>query len=371
MNATGDCGPMRKILTGLLVAVVLFGSTVGVGLASAQDGDTTARSGGTVIIGPDETVQGDLSITAGTAIVQGTIEGDLSVVGGDVLIEGTVNGDVNAFAGSVRVTGDVNGQLTGTSGNLFVGEGSNVAGGIEYASGNAIIDGTVGGDVSMGAGAITLGDNAVVEGDFTYDADSFDRADGAQISGQVVRDPSLVAAPNVGVPAGAFSIYSFLVNLLFGALLLLLFPVFTFGLAERVEDHPVVSGGVGLLALILVPLALLLLTITIIGIPLAFLGGLLFAFVLWAAYVLGSYAVGAWLISIADSHNRWLALFVGLLAVAIVNLVPFVGGLVNFLVVLLGLGAFALQLRRNYQRRRPAPDRYERAPEPGDEAPGD
>ena len=362
---------MRKILVALLVVAVLFGSTVGVGFAAAQDGGPISRSGGTVIIGPDETVRGDLSITAGTAIVQGTIEGDLSVVGGDVLVEGTVNGDLNTFAGSVRVTGDVNGQLTGTSGNLFVGEGANIAGGIDYAAGNAVIDGTAGDAVTIGAGSIAVGSNAVIQGDLTYDSDAFEVADGAQIAGQVNRDPGLVSAPNVGIPTGAFSIYSFLVNLLFGALLLLLFPVFTFGLAERVEDHPVVSGGVGLLALIVVPLALLLLAITIIGIPLAILGGLLFGIILWAAYVLGSYAVGAWLISIADSHNRWLALFVGLLVVAIVNLIPFLGGLVNFLVVLLGLGAFSLQLRRGYRRRRPTAQRYERAPEPGEEAPGD
>ena len=370
MDATDVDGPMRKFLAALLVVVILFGSAVGAGLASAQDGETVARSGGTVIIGPDETVEGDLSITAGTAIVQGTVEGDLSVAGGDVLVEGTVNGDVNAFAGSVRVTGDVNGQLTGTSGNLFVGEGASIAGGIDYAAGNAVIDGTVGDAVTIGAGSIAVGSNAVIQGDLTYDADAIEVADGAQIAGQVNRDPGLVAAPNVGVPTGVFSIYGFLVNLLFGTLLLLLFPMFTFGLAERVEDHPVVSGGVGLLALIVVPLALLLLAITIIGIPLAFLGGLLFAIVLWAAYVLGSYAVGAWLISIADSHNRWLALFVGLLAVAVVNLIPFLGGIVSFLVTLLGLGAFALQLRRGYQRRRPAAERYERAPEPGEEAPG-
>lgn len=371
MDGTVDHLAMRTAWIAVLVLAVAIGPMAGV--VAAQDDDAVTRTGGTVIIGPDETVNADLVITAGTAIVQGTVNGDLTVTAGDVLVEGEVTGDVNTFAGSVRVTGTVDGDLSGTSGNFFLGEGAEIGGQLGYASGNAVIDGTIGGDATVGAGSITLGDSAVVQGDFEYDADSFERAAGAQVAGQVVQNPDLVAAPTPvpAVPTGAFTVYGFLVNFLFGAILLLAFPAFTFGLAERVEDHPVVSGGVGLLALIVVPLALLLLTITIIGIPLAVIGGLLFALTLWVAYVLGSYAIGAWLISIADSHNRWLALFVGLLVVALVDLIPFVGGLVNFLVVLLGLGAFALQLRRGYRRRRPAPERVERAPEPGEEAPGD
>lgn len=359
---------MRNVWIALLVAVVLLGPVAGV--VAAQEGPTT-RSGGTVIVGPDETVDGDLSITAGTAIVQGTVNGDLSVVAGDVLIAGTVNGDVSTIAGAVRVTGDVSGTLSGTSGNLFVGEGGQVGGNVDYAAGNAVIDGTVGGDATVGAGAIRLGENAVVRGDFEYDADSFDRAAGAQVQGQVVRNPDLVSAPGRIVPEGVFSVYGFLANLLLGALLLVLFPVFTAGLADRVEHDPIVSGGVGLLTLIVVPLVLVLLAITIIGIPLSILGALLFALVLWIAFVLGAFAVGDWLVSLADSENRWLALVVGLLAVAVVNLIPILGGLVNFVVLLLGLGAFALGVRRSYRGRRAAPERVERVPreEPG-EAPG-
>jgi hypothetical protein len=356
----------------LLVAVILIGPVAGV-VAAQDDGEATSRSGGTVVVGPDETVDGDLSIVAGTAIVQGTVNGDLSVVGGDVLVAGTVNGDVDTVAGAVRVTGDVSGSLSGTSGNLFVGEGGQVGGDIDYASGNVVIDGTVGGDATIGAGSIRLGENAVVQGDFEYDADSFDRAAGAQVQGQIVRNSNLVSAPGRILPAGAFSIYGFLTNLLFGALLLLLFPVFTGEVADRVERDPVVSGGLGLLTFVVVPLMLVLLAITIIGIPLSILGALLFALVLWTGFVLGAYAVGDWLVSLADSENRWLALVVGLLAVAVVNLIPILGGLVNFVVLLLGLGAFALGMRRSYRSRRPAPERVERVPpreEGGEEAPG-
>ena len=370
MADTNVHGAMRKLWVALLVVAILLGPIAGV--VAAQDGGAVTRTGGTVVIGPDETIDGDLSITAGTAIVQGTVNGDLSVVGGDVLIAGTVNGDVDAIGGSVRITGDVSGSVSGTSGNLFVGEGGQIGGNLDYASGNVVIDGTIDGDATVGAGAITLADNAVVNGDFEYDADSFDRAPGAEVTGQIIRNPNLVSAPGMVIPEGTFSIFGFLSNLLLGALLLLLFPVFTVGLADRVEHDPIISGGVGLLMLIVVPLALVLLAITVVGIPISILGALLFALVLWVAYVLGSYAVGDWLLSLVDTESRWLALFVGLLAVAVVNLVPIVGGLVSFVVLLLGLGAFTLGLRRSYRGRRAEPQRVERRPtSEGDETVGD
>jgi uncharacterized protein HemY len=79
---------------------------------------------------------------------------------------------------------------------------------------------------------------------------------------------------------------------------------------------------------------------------------LVYGLVLWLGYVYGSFAVGSWLLSLADAENRWLALFVGLLAVSLVGLIPILGGLVQFVVLLLGLGALGRGLRNRYRGRR-------------------
>ncbi|MFU8867080.1 hypothetical protein [Natronococcus sp.] len=52
-----------------------------------------------------------------------------------------------------------------------------------------------------------------------------------------------------------------------------------------------------------------------------------------------------------DLENRWLALVVGMIGGAILAQLPFVGGLLNFLILLLGLGALAWGL---YAHRRTA-----------------
>jgi hypothetical protein len=91
--------------------------------------------------------------------------------------------------------------------------------------------------------------------------------------------------------------------------------------------------------------------ITIIGIPLSVIGFLLFLLTAWVGAVYGRIAVGEWLLSLAGVTNRWLALLVGLVVVAIGVRVPVVGGLVEFLVFLLGFGALAATLYRGYRRR--------------------
>jgi len=85
-----------------------------------------------------------------------------------------------------------------------------------------------------------------------------------------------------------------------------------------------------------------------VGIPLGLVGILAYALLLWLGFVYGAYAVGTWLVGLADASGRWLALLVGLFVVSVVGLVPILGGLVQFVVLLLGLGALAFGGRKRY-----------------------
>ena len=72
-----------------------------------------------------------------------------------------------------------------------------------------------------------------------------------------------------------------------------------------------VAGVVGASAAYLVPIALVVLLISIVGIPLALAGAVLFGLVLWLATVLGALVVGTGLLSLADRRSRWGALALG------------------------------------------------------------
>lgn len=335
----------------LVIAVVVLGAVPGIAAAET-------RSGGTVVVTEGETVDG-LDAFGGTVIVRGTVEGDLSAFAGDVFVEGEVTGDVSAFAGNVRISGDVGGDVSAAAGNVVIESPATIGGSLDASAGNVVIAGAVRGDVSAAGGTVTLDEGATVDGNVEYDVgdEGEFRNRGATVGGTVTRNADLRAGPSgvPNVPGWTFDVYGVLVTLAVGAVLLLAFPGFSERVADRIVEEPLRTGAIGLLALVGVPVVLVLLAITIVGIPLTIVGAVAFAIAVWVAAVYGRFAVGAWLVSLAGVESRWAGLLVGVLAVAVLKLVPVLGGLVEPVVALLGLGAIAALGRETYRRRRGDP----------------
>lgn len=338
-----------QIAAVLLVCVLVSGVPV-VGLATGSAGPAAqpAQSavGGTVTVTDGETIS-EVNAVAGTIVVEegGTVEGDVSGLAGNVYIDGTVEGDVAVAAGNVEIAGTVEGDVSAGAGNLLIAEGATVAGDVEAGAGNVEIAGTVEGDVTVGAETIVIGEDASIAGDMRYDGDL--QGNEAAVAGDLARDSTVgvEVGPTIGpVASWLFDAYALLLNLLLGAVLLALFPRFSASVAERVADDPVRTGLAGIGVLVGIPILLIALAITVIGIPITLVGSLVFALAVWIGVVYGRFAVAAWLLSYAGLENRWLALVVGLVAGAVLGLVPYLGGLINFLVFLLGLGAFAVGL---------------------------
>lgn len=313
----------------LIALLVVLGSVPG--LAAADE----TRAGGTIVVEADETVQGDLTATGGNVVIRGTVTGDVQAFAGSIVIEGTVRGNVEAAAGSIAVR-----------------ESGVIDGDLDAGAGSVSIDGTVRGDLQAGAETITLGPNAVIEGDVRYDGE-LDRATGATVGGTVTRDSSVGGISVVpSIPSWAFSVYAFLVNLVLAAALLLVFPRFTDEMGERTVGSPGRTVGAGLVALIGVPIALVAIAITIVGIPISIMGIFVYALLLWIAYVLGRFVVGAWMLSYTDFGGRWVALLAGFVTIAALSYVPLVGWVFELAALLLGLGALVLGFRQLYRRRR-------------------
>jgi len=342
--------PSRQVGALALVGALVLSLATGVAAAQSVRG-----ASGTIVVGADETVE-SVEAVAGTIVIRGTVAGDVSGAAGTVHITETarVGGDVAAAAGTVRVDGQVDGDVSVGAGTLEVTETARIGGSVDAGAGYAAVDGAVGGDVTVGAETVVLGPNARIEGDFRYDAETLTRDPGATVEGRVVKETRESAGPiggadAVGSVVGA--VYELLATLLFGVILLVAFPDFSAGVASRVGSSPVQSGGVGLLALVGVPLALVLVAVTLVGIPLAVVGAVAFAGAVWAGLVYGQFAVGVRVLAALGRENRWLALVVGLVGFALLGAVPVLGGLLELGSLLLGLGALVLGLRDAYRRR--------------------
>lgn len=336
-------GPPRHAATvTLLVLVVALFATVPATVAAEP------RAGGTVVVEEGETT-GDLQAFGGDVVVRGTVDGDLQTASGNVRVIGEVTGSVKAAGGNVVVAGTVGGNVQAGGGHVEITETGTVEGSLEAGAGTITIDGTVRGDARVGAAEIRVGATATIGGDLEYDG-KLTRSPDARIGGEVIENTDLsIGAPVPFVPGFVFSVYFLLVNLLVGALVLLVFPGFSRGLADRTVDRPGLTGLAGFGTLVGGPILFALLAITIVGLPLVFAALGVYLLGLWVGLVLGRYLLGAVLLSFVDVENRWAALLLGTLVVVGARRLPVVGGILDLGVLLWGLGALALGLVAAYR----------------------
>lgn len=342
----------RVFLRVFLVVVVVAGSA---GVASAQ----TTEAGGTVVVDEGETV-GDLRVAGGSVIVRGTVEGDLRAYAGTVVIEttGEVTGDLQASAGSVVVRGTVERDLEGAAGSISVTPSGVVGGDVSVAAGDLTVAGTVEGSVKAAVQRIELAETASVAGSVEYSSDAeFVRAEGATVGGQVTPVDNLSVDAGFGDflegPLGVlFGFYTIVATLVVGAVLLVAFPESAERVVSQVRENTLRSGGVGLLALVGVPVVLALVAVTIVGLPLALVGLMGYGLAIFVAAPLARYAVGVWILSYTDIDSRWGGLVLGVLGVGLLAQVPFVGWVLDLVVFLFGFGALVRILVGEYRSRR-------------------
>lgn len=296
------------------------------------------RAGGTITVNADETVD-DLTVFGGTVIIDGTVDGDLTVFAGTVHINGQVTGSVSAVGGTIVIDGAVAEGVQVAAGTVTIASNA-IVDSLSAGAGTVNIHGRVWGDVNVGAGTITLGETSVIDGDLTYGGD-LQRFEGATVHGAVREQTVFVwrSVWDVGLFDWISTVVFLIMHLILGALLLLVAPRFSREVAESVRRDPLRNGVYGLATIIVVPLVLIGLIITIVAIPLAIAGALLFLVLYWVGLVYGRYAVGEWVLALAEVDQRWLALVVGLVLIGVIAQLPWLGGLISLAVTLLGLGA--------------------------------
>ncbi|WP_044560125.1 hypothetical protein, partial [Azospirillum sp. B4] len=150
---------------------------------------------------------------------------------------------------------------------------------------------------------------------------------------------------------GGIGMISFAVGmLLVGAVLYILFPGVVTNVAAGIAGEPGPAALTGMAVLALVPVIGIVCAITIIGIPVALVLGFAYVLLLMVAMPLAGFALADMVTqrrgpptSPGDRIRRY-ALVV--LILAVLQLVPFVGGLVKFGLLLMGVGGLVSHLRR-------------------------
>jgi hypothetical protein len=136
---------------------------------------------------------------------------------------------------------------------------------------------------------------------------------------------------------------AFLVGLALHALLPGLFPARLPASANLLR-----AAGLGFVALVVVPAAALLLMLTLIGLPAGLLVLGLWLAGLYLSQILVATLIGRGFLQRADAPPASIApvLLVGLVCVVVSVNLPYVGGLLRFVVLVLGLGLAVIGAQR-------------------------
>jgi cytoskeletal protein CcmA (bactofilin family) len=318
------------------------------------------------------TVNGDAVIAGGQLNLEGDISADVIAAGGSISLRGSVADDARLAGGDIRVAGRVGDDLLAAAGRIHISPVSSIGGRawisggelridgsvveeLRASGGRVIIAGKVNGNVDLWADEIIIEDTAVIAGDLHYrSAHQANIASGARIAGEVVHTPVEAHLKPV-IASVIFTILILLFSIIITAVLLyLLFPEFSLHVSQSLRKRIWLSLGTGLVVFAAAPVLMIILFSTVIG---AWLGLMLLAvylLLLPAGYFVGAMFVGNAGLDMLHRTEvskalRAVALAIAIIVLAVVNLVPLLGSLVNWLVLLAGIGALSRQLYHAYR----------------------
>ena len=371
----------RRLSLALMIAFIV--ALIGAPAAFAAD----FRTDTSISIGDDEVINDDLYLFGTTITVNGIVNGDLFATGNSLTVNGVVNGNVFLVGQEVTVNGTVsqgaritanNTTIAGSIGEdlLLLGNSASIHGGASIGrdliatvssltldgmvqrrfAGNAqtvTLNGSVGSNIDIGVGDLTITEDASIGGDLTYRSNEMaEIAGGADIGGDVNHEMAAEADIETGFSIGSFvpSIIGLIMTAVYGTALLLVFPRLTVAASNQLLENTIMSIGMGIVFLIVVPIVSVLVMITVIGIPLGLIALLLYGIALFSAQVFVGMTLGRLILSfVADGKRRliqFLGLLLGLLILFGVSFIPYVGPWAPLVVVILGLGGLMLAIGR-------------------------
>ncbi len=254
---------------------------------------------GSLSVGPNELRRGDMVVMGGTADVAGKLTGDMVVLGGTANVSGYVRGDVVVIGGVINLasTARVDGDVT-----------------------------AVGGVIHREEGAVILGQSV-------------------SVAGRDIRLGRDMHRPDLRVFRHGFRLSLLLTWLVVAFVISLIFTRPIENTVETAFKRPIESIFTGFVFHTLILLTCLILTVIVIGIPLALLGILLWLMISVFGTSVGFVMMGRLIVNkLNKSHaSIVIVLIIGFAILALVRQTPFfIGWTIWQLWGMTGIGATVL-----------------------------
>lgn len=343
-------------------------------------------AGGTLTI--NAPVHGDLVIIGGTVIINDSILGDILIGGGNLTLNGFVSSDLRGMGGEILLSKNVNGDVLLAGGTLHIEKNVTISN-LIAAGGKITLDGTVTRDIKIAAGefihngkiggtldfrgdkitvngevsgpsriaagtAIMIRDSAIFRSEVRYWVPGNEPAFGNSLSNaNATLDHTLKMNEKRWYYLGWGSIL-FLIWYMGMALLMIMAIQYFF--SRTINQAAFTSGQdtlkaffSGLVFLLVMPLGILLLFVTVIGIPIA----VIFMFFYIALIILASCMVGTTAAHWYNERyeNQWtywpmvFASFGFFILFKLISLTPLIGWLFTLIAVCTVFGAILMNIK--------------------------
>ncbi len=311
------------------------------------------------------------------------LDNDLYLGDQDIVIENTVNGNVFAFGSNVTVKGENKGDLFVMANSLTIEESAVINNNIFAFASNIAMKGKaydiyafgqnfelaktgyIYRDVKLYAGKITLNGiikkNAyiasdsiiipedaknIIEGSLTYSSDNeFTFPEGA-VAGEVIHSKPVKITPTTQQIISSY-ITSFITTIIYAIVVILLATFFTPKFIEKsnytLMKRPFVSTGIGILAIVLIPVLAIMLLMTGFLSYVSFAVLVLYGLILSITLPIFSLAIAKSIEKKLKNPTRGKFILFSILSAAVLwllQIVPYVGGYLSLFIYVVGLGVF-------------------------------
>jgi cytoskeletal protein CcmA (bactofilin family) len=295
-------------------------------------------------------------IAAGERVnLNADIGDDFRAAGRIIIVDAAIGDDAILAGESVTLSPD-----SRVSGRAWIaGRGVELAGQIDTelraAAQSVIVSGDINGNVYLIAEKIEVLPGARINGDFLYRSpNDANISPEATITGNVSRrEMKMPDKPEVSIlPFLAFSFLSLLLSV---SVLVWLLPRYMADASATIIEDGFKSIGVGFVFALVTPAVVLILLISVLGIPLGLMLLALYLILLFIGFLVGIHLISEMMLRLLGKSTgsftvwRLLTTAVAIVFIMAVQLVPLVGGLGLIVLFLLGLGAAVMQLYRRYR----------------------
>lgn len=342
--------------------VVRTGSSVSVEVNQTVENDFYA-AGGTVTHSGE--IKEDMTAAAGSLTINGEVGVDLNAVGGSVQVHAPIGDDLRLISGETVIGSEVGGDIFVLSGTLRILSSAKIGGNVYFYGGNAEISGPVAGaimgqaesfsinsevgSIDVTAVDVELLDGAVVAGDVSYSAArELSRASGASVGGEITRGASSASDADTGI---SFPYIFFAIWLFTSFCFFLLFKPMIESVLESVKKDTLKVGVFGAAVAIVGPIVGIVLMATVLGVWLGILK-ILFTIMLFIITMMllpitaGGYALSFWK---PGRRLDAVTVLVGMAIVVVLSQIPVVGAILIFIGYVVTLGSILYLL---YQKGR-------------------